>query len=135
MIGCDPIVTASKETLSRMRDGRTHVALNTHSTPTAAFVTQPELAVPGGRLRRRDRATPSAPAARRPFDADALATQLMGDAIYTNPMMLGYAWQKGLGAAAPRVADARDRTQRRAGRQQQGRLRVGPPRRARSGRR
>jgi len=29
------------------------------------------------------------------FNADAAATKLMGDSIYTNPMMLGYAWQKG----------------------------------------
>jgi len=29
------------------------------------------------------------------FDADAAATRLMGDSIYTNPMMLGFAWQKG----------------------------------------
>jgi len=29
------------------------------------------------------------------FDAEAAATKLMGDSIYTNPMMLGYAWQKG----------------------------------------
>jgi len=29
------------------------------------------------------------------FDADALAKQLMGDTIYVNPMILGYAWQKG----------------------------------------
>uniref|UniRef100_UPI003459EA7A DUF6537 domain-containing protein n=1 Tax=Limnohabitans sp. Rim8 TaxID=1100718 RepID=UPI003459EA7A len=29
------------------------------------------------------------------FDADLLAKQLMGDTIYVNPMILGYAWQKG----------------------------------------
>jgi indolepyruvate ferredoxin oxidoreductase len=29
------------------------------------------------------------------FNADALATVMMGDSIYTNPIMLGYAWQKG----------------------------------------
>jgi indolepyruvate ferredoxin oxidoreductase len=29
------------------------------------------------------------------FDADALSTRMMGDSIYTNPMLLGYAWQKG----------------------------------------
>jgi len=29
------------------------------------------------------------------FDADAAATALMGDTIYVNPMILGYAWQKG----------------------------------------
>jgi hypothetical protein len=34
---------------------------------------------------------------RRPrhFDADAAAVTLMGDSIYVNPMILGYAWQKG----------------------------------------
>ena len=29
------------------------------------------------------------------FDAEALSVKLLGDSIYTNPMMLGYAWQKG----------------------------------------
>jgi indolepyruvate ferredoxin oxidoreductase len=29
------------------------------------------------------------------FDADGATTRLMGDSIYTNPMMMGYAWQKG----------------------------------------
>jgi sulfur oxidation c-type cytochrome SoxA len=38
ILGCDPIVSAGKETLSRMLQGRTHVALNSYSTPTAAFV-------------------------------------------------------------------------------------------------
>jgi hypothetical protein len=42
VIGCDPIVVAGKETVLRMRQGRTHVALNSHSAPTAAFV-QPQL--------------------------------------------------------------------------------------------
>ena len=78
-----------------MREGRTHVALNAHSTPTAAFVQERRLAEPGRCLRGRDRAARWAPAARRRFDADAAATKLMGDSIYTNPMMLGYAWQKG----------------------------------------
>ncbi|MBU6467240.1 MAG: indolepyruvate ferredoxin oxidoreductase family protein, partial [Burkholderiales bacterium] len=38
IIGCDPIVATHKETMMRMLEGRTHVALNTHSAPTAAFV-------------------------------------------------------------------------------------------------
>jgi indolepyruvate ferredoxin oxidoreductase len=36
-------------------------------------------------------------------DAEAIATQLLGDSIFTNPVMLGFAWQKGwipLGDAA-----------------------------------
>src|SRR3546814_18040103 len=29
------------------------------------------------------------------LDANALAVYLLGDAIYANPLLLGYAWQKG----------------------------------------
>ena len=29
------------------------------------------------------------------FDAEQVAVQLVGDSIYTNPLMLGYAWQQG----------------------------------------
>ena len=29
------------------------------------------------------------------FDAEQVAVQMLGDSIYTNPLMLGYAWQKG----------------------------------------
>jgi predicted O-linked N-acetylglucosamine transferase (SPINDLY family) len=29
------------------------------------------------------------------LDADALAVQLLDDSVYTNPLMLGYAWQRG----------------------------------------
>ena len=94
IIGCDPIVAAAKETVLRMREGRTHVALNSHATPTAAFVTNanwvdPSDACVGEVVRTVGLAAVGA------FNADAAATVLMGDSIYTNPMMLGYAWQKG----------------------------------------
>ena len=48
VIGCDPIVAANKATLAAMRAGRTYVALNTHGTPTAAFVTNPDWQFPAG---------------------------------------------------------------------------------------
>ncbi|HSV82037.1 MAG TPA: indolepyruvate ferredoxin oxidoreductase family protein [Ramlibacter sp.] len=93
VIGCDPIVTAGKETVLRMRAGRTRVALNGHGTPTAAFVKDANWVDPAdacaaeiGRI---------AGAGLAAFNADAVAARLMGDSIYTNPMMLGYAWQKG----------------------------------------
>ena len=38
ILGCDPIVTEGKETMVRMRPGRTRVAINGLATPTAAFV-------------------------------------------------------------------------------------------------
>ena len=94
IIGCDPIVVAGQETLERMRPGRTHVALNSNSAPTAGFVTNADWVNPGAQC-LQDIAAVVGSDHLGTLDADALSTQLLGDAIYTNPMMLGYAWQKG----------------------------------------
>ena len=94
VIGCDPIVAANKATLAVMHAGRTYVALNTHATPTAAFVSDPDWQFPAGQCERLviDGAGPDHVGK---LDADALAVQLVGDSIYTNPLLLGYAWQQG----------------------------------------
>jgi indolepyruvate ferredoxin oxidoreductase len=94
VIGCDPIVVAGTDTLVRMRPGRTHVALNTHSVPTAAFVTHADWQNPGAECVSAITQAVGADAVGA-FDADAMATRLMGDSIFTNHIMLGYAWQKG----------------------------------------
>jgi indolepyruvate ferredoxin oxidoreductase len=94
IIGCDPIVTAGTETVLRMRHGRTRVALNAHSAPTAAFVKNANWANPADAC-AAEIAKAVGPEGVAAFNADMAATQLMGDSIYTNPMMLGYAWQKG----------------------------------------
>jgi len=94
IIGCDPIVTAGAETVLRMREGRTHVALNGHSTPTAAFVKNSNWSNPADAC-AAEVVKAVGPEGVSAFDADKLATQLMGDSIYTNPLMLGFAWQKG----------------------------------------
>ncbi len=94
IIGCDPIVTANKETVLRMREGRTHVALNSHGTPTAAFVKDASWQNPAEQC-AADVARAVGPSGLGMFDADAIASQLMGDTLYVNPMLLGYAWQKG----------------------------------------
>jgi len=94
IIGCDPIVTASPETLLRMRAGRTQVALNSHATPTAAFVSHADWENPSEACVATIVKTVGL-AAVGAFNAEAAASQLMGDSLYTNPMLLGYAWQKG----------------------------------------
>ncbi len=94
IIGCDPIVSASKETTLRMRAGRTHVALNSNSTPTAAFVKNGNWQNPAEQCVAEITAQVGVEGVGA-FDADALAKHLMGDTIYVNPMILGYAWQKG----------------------------------------
>jgi len=94
VIACDPIVAANKATLAVMREGRTYVALNTHGSPTAAFVTNPDWQFPGASCEAAVAAAVG-PSHFGSFDAEQLAVQLIGDSLYTNPLMLGYAWQQG----------------------------------------
>jgi len=94
ILGCDPIVTAGKETTLRLRAGRTHVALNSHSTPTAAFVKNADWRNPADQC-VADLTQAVGRDSLGVFDADAVASKLMGDTIFINPMILGYAWQKG----------------------------------------
>ncbi len=94
VIGCDAIVAANPASLAVMQPGRTFVALNTHSTPTAAFVTNPQWQFPGMACESAIAAAVGSELVGT-FDAERVATQMLGDSIYTNPLMLGYAWQKG----------------------------------------
>jgi indolepyruvate ferredoxin oxidoreductase len=94
IIGCDPIVSAGKETLQRMLQGRTHVALNAYSTPTAAFVKNANWQNPAEQC-AADIANAVGLEGLSAFDANRVSTQVLGDTIYINPMLLGFAWQKG----------------------------------------
>jgi indolepyruvate ferredoxin oxidoreductase len=77
-----------------MQPGRTYVAMNSHGTPTAAFVTNPGWQFPGGNCESAVTAAVGADLLGS-FDAEQVAVQMIGDSIYTNPLMLGFAWQKG----------------------------------------
>jgi len=94
VLGCDPIVTAHESTLSVMQRGRTRLALNSHATPTAAVLHDPAWAFPSAQC---DQVLSEAvsPEQLRRIDAVALAERLLGDAIYANPLLLGFAWQMG----------------------------------------
>ncbi|MBU6491568.1 MAG: indolepyruvate ferredoxin oxidoreductase family protein [Burkholderiales bacterium] len=93
VIGCDAIVTASDDTLSRMQHGLTRVVVNSAHTPTAELIKNPNWQFPGSSTEQDIRN--AAGDACDFVDAHQLALRLLGDAIYTNPFVLGYAWQKG----------------------------------------
>ncbi|WP_109480220.1 indolepyruvate ferredoxin oxidoreductase family protein [Paraburkholderia sp. C35] len=94
VIGCDSLVTASDECVSRMQTGRTHVVLNSAPTPTAEFIKNPNWRFPGANADADVRAAAGDECVAT-VDANHFAVALLGDAIYTNPFVLGYAWQKG----------------------------------------
>ncbi|WP_017772042.1 indolepyruvate ferredoxin oxidoreductase family protein [Paraburkholderia kururiensis] len=94
VIGCDEIVTASDECISRMQNGSTHVVLNSAATPTAEFIKNPNWRFPGSSTEADVRAAAGEDGV-AVVDANHYAVALLGDAIYTNPFMLGFAWQRG----------------------------------------
>ena len=100
VIGCDAVVTGNKTTLAAIDATRTFVALNTFATPTAAFVGNPDWQSPNDQCVATLISMIGEDKLGR-FDAQTLATRLMGQSVYANMMMLGYAWQ-----AARRAAGA-----------------------------
>ena len=95
VLGCDMVVAASNEALSRMHAGATRAVINSHLTPTAGFTLDPDIDFHESQVVRsiRDAAGDNLTEL---VEATRFATALMGDAIATNMFMLGYAWQRGL---------------------------------------
>lgn len=94
LIGCDMLVAASPNALSRMDRRSTRAVVNDHLQPTAGFVRNTNLDFGGADVRR---SLKNAIGDSLQFvNATGLATALMGDSIATNLFMLGFAWQSGL---------------------------------------
>ncbi|MGY4467042.1 Pyruvate/2-oxoacid:ferredoxin oxidoreductase gamma subunit/uncharacterized small protein (DUF1192 family) [Bradyrhizobium sp. LB9.1b] len=94
LIGCDLVVSSSPKASGTYRKG-TRAAVNTAEMPTGDVV----------RFRDADLASPARLRAigqvigdgnLDTINANALAERLLGDAVYANIIMLGFAWQRGL---------------------------------------
>ncbi|MDF1801634.1 indolepyruvate ferredoxin oxidoreductase family protein [Thalassovita sp.] len=94
LIGGDLVVSAGAKTLGLTRTGRTGAVVNSHEIITGDFTRNTEFALPTDRLelqleaRLQDKVLL--------FDASDLAKLTLGDSIYSNMMIFGAAWQKGL---------------------------------------
>lgn len=93
IIGCDSIVTTSADVLALAQTDVTRAAVNSTPTPTADIIANPSWKFPAERTRQviKDAVGRDCDF----LDANARAVELLGDAIYANPLLLGYAWQKG----------------------------------------
>ena len=94
VLGCDLIVTASSDAVSRMSAGTTQAVVNASMTPTAAFVKDPDWR-PSQSSFEAQIAEAVGPGGAAFVPAGRLATGLMGDSIATNMFVLGYAFQRG----------------------------------------
>lgn len=93
IIGCDSIVSGLPEVLSKIQKDTTRAAINSAHTPTSDFISHPDWKFPKDSTEHNIKQTVGQDC--EFLDASSLAVQLLGDAIYTNPLMLGFSWQKG----------------------------------------
>ncbi|MEM7224245.1 MAG: indolepyruvate ferredoxin oxidoreductase family protein [Pseudomonadota bacterium] len=95
LLGCDLVVAAGFEALSKIAEGRTAAVINSHDTVTGDFTRNPDLHFPHDKLEQL--IVHAAGKGQVDFlDATRIATSLLGDSIATNLFMLGFAWQRGL---------------------------------------
>jgi indolepyruvate ferredoxin oxidoreductase len=95
VLGCDMVVAASPEALTRIETNVTRAVVNSYLAPTAAFVLNGDIDFEETAMQRALR-TATGERGIEFVDGSGLATALMGDAIASNLFMLGYAWQQGL---------------------------------------
>jgi indolepyruvate ferredoxin oxidoreductase len=93
VIGCDLIVSAGQEALSKMAPGRTFAVVNSAVIPTGDFTRVPDWDPDAAGLLARIQARTGG--GLHAVDAERIATALMGDSIATNMFLLGFAWQHG----------------------------------------
>jgi indolepyruvate ferredoxin oxidoreductase len=94
VIGCDLVVTAGDEGVSRIQAGRSHVFVATDVVPTSEFSRNPDWQLGADTLIERIRARCGSEQLVA-LEGLRIAKALMGDTIAANMFMLGAAWQRG----------------------------------------
>ncbi|MBM7067669.1 indolepyruvate ferredoxin oxidoreductase family protein [Actibacterium sp. 188UL27-1] len=94
VIGGDLVTTAGAKTLGLMGTGRTGAVVNAAEIVTGDFTRDTEFRIPNDRLKLSLEAKLKNGV--QFFDASKLAKTLLGDSIFSNMMILGAAWQRGL---------------------------------------
>ncbi|MDH4107085.1 MAG: indolepyruvate ferredoxin oxidoreductase family protein [Gammaproteobacteria bacterium] len=95
LIGCDLVVSTSRKASTTYRRGHTRAVINTTEMPTADFVLHRDANLDAA---RRIGAIRDIVGEERlsTLAANRVATSFLGDTIYSNVVMLGFAWQHGL---------------------------------------
>jgi indolepyruvate ferredoxin oxidoreductase len=95
VIACDLVVASSQKALSVLRSNHTRVVANEAELPTADYVLFRNADMQADkRLDLIRNAVGDDNFAQ--LDANGIAEKLLGDTVFSNVMMLGFAWQRGL---------------------------------------
>ena len=94
VIGCDIVVSSSPKASAHYRQG-TRIVLNTAEMPTGDLVMHRDADL---RINDREQAIRKAVGDENLFtmDANNLSEKLLGDTVFANMILLGFAWQQGL---------------------------------------
>jgi indolepyruvate ferredoxin oxidoreductase len=95
LLGCDLVVSASQDALSKLELGHSRAIINSHETITGDFTRNPDLAFPSRAMQRSIGAAVGEDRVEF-LNATDLATGLLGDSIASNLFLLGFAYQRGL---------------------------------------
>ena len=93
MLGADMVVSSAQASLNCLDSSAAVAIVNNHGSPTADFTQDPDAPFPEQAM---EQVIGSATNATHFFDASVLGTALLGDAMTSNLILLGFAWQKGL---------------------------------------
>ena len=93
LIGCDLVVAAGDEALSKLTPGKTLAVTDTAVVPTAEFSRNPDWQLNGDGQFERLRRTLGDKV--RGIRAQDLAERVMGDRLYANMLLMGASWQQG----------------------------------------
>lgn len=94
VIGSDYVVTAHPEMLDKMRMGKTKIIFDPRKSMSGDFTQNPDAYFPEKLLHENLTVTVGEENV-FPIHAHDLASSILGDAIYSNAFLLGYAYQKG----------------------------------------
>ncbi|TMV09931.1 indolepyruvate ferredoxin oxidoreductase family protein [Ruegeria sediminis] len=93
LIGCDLVVAAGDEALSKLTAGKSVAVTDTTVVPTSEFSKNPDWQLNGGeQLERMNRILG---ADSRGLTAQDLAEKVMGDRVFANMVLMGASWQQG----------------------------------------
>ncbi len=93
LLGCDLVVSSSRKASATYGSAATRAVVNSAEMATGDFVRNRDAELNAG---QRLDGIARAVAALDTLDANRYAARLMGDTIYANVLLLGYAWQRGL---------------------------------------
>jgi indolepyruvate ferredoxin oxidoreductase len=95
VLGCDLVVASSLDTLAKTDPRITRAVVNNHQSMPASFTQDPDLEFPRNTL--ESMITDATQKQGSVFiEATQLATRLLGDSVFANLLLLGYAYQSGL---------------------------------------